>query len=572
MENVQHHFSRFKNFWGSNKLHIILVVLVVIIAAILRLYVFVSPMDTDAWTQLDHPDYNDEFLVASHLVTYGEFPINGPDGLFGTELVSPLYFYFLSSMLFIYPDIKFLSFVNVILQILTLLGVYALARILFGKRTGLIALMLFTFANGVVFQSHMIWQPYVMQPFAILSYLLLVLGYKRKNKNLVGWSIVAFFVSMAFHYSMMVIAPVYFMLVVLTLRSMSVRIKDYIYSGIIAFSTVVALYLPSIIFMLSQENKTLFSTFSEISNFLEKSLINIGLNTIDWTYTLFNFFLDAKYGALNPASSAAPLVHMALLVTLLGATAYFVKAKRGAGYSYMKILGISMAAFLLSAAFISSKLPFYDWYLTPIIGLFAIFIAEIVSRIDGRNMFFALARVGVTTSLVYLVWVSGNIWIIDLKNVSLTNFITRASTMFIPEDGVKNVDPMVRAVAAEVRTLAEEKDDLYFFDFRMYWGFHEFQEYGTGIFWVPLENEFNTKLVKISGTAEAGYSPIAENPQYIFMVCSYGWKNWNEDECLNLFSEKYPEYSIEKTVYFYEDEERPFLNRSVYLARRKSAE
>ena len=175
--------------------------------------------------------------------------MNGPDGRLGSMWVSPLYFYFLSTALSINNDIRFLPLFNAFLQILSLLGVYSLARTLFGKGTALIALTLFGLSNAIILQSHLFFQPHIMQPFIILSYLLLAWGYNKKSKSLLIWSIVVFLVSITLHYSVLAMVPAYLVILILAFRKAGAKAKDYILTGTIALTIGVLLYIPAVIFM-----------------------------------------------------------------------------------------------------------------------------------------------------------------------------------------------------------------------------------------------------------------------------------------------------------------------------------
>lgn len=91
------------------------------------------------------PDYYRDFLVANHIVRYGEIPLTGPDNKFGSTLSSPFYFYFLAMFLLINDNIVFLGVINIFLQFFLLILVYFLARNLFGEDVAIIAVLLVSF-------------------------------------------------------------------------------------------------------------------------------------------------------------------------------------------------------------------------------------------------------------------------------------------------------------------------------------------------------------------------------------------------------------------------------------------
>src|SRR5688572_19260907 len=77
-------------------------------------------------------DYNRDFLIANHIVSYLEMPLKGPDGQFGAYSESPVYYYLLAAFLAINNNIIFLALCNLVLQVLTIAIIYYIARNLFG--------------------------------------------------------------------------------------------------------------------------------------------------------------------------------------------------------------------------------------------------------------------------------------------------------------------------------------------------------------------------------------------------------------------------------------------------------
>ncbi len=551
-------------FFASRELHIALVVAVVILGAFLRLFVLVYPPSPEHWPQLQHSDYNQDFLVAYHAVKYGEIPWNGPGGLLGTRWVSPMYFYTLSAFLLIYPDIKFLSFANMILQVLSLIGVYALARILFGRHVGLIALALFAFSNGVIWQSHFNWQPYLMQPFSILSYILLALGYKRGRRGLIYCSIVVFLFAMTMHYSMVALAPTFSLLVLASLRSMGATKREYMQSAGLALFTAVTLHLPPILYFLDPRNAGYISLVTrKAAVLLEKSFSSIAANTLDWWYTLFNFFLGRPM-LYDVFVFSAPLVHAAVIVVTGAAVVYFWKARRDENYYFMASLAFALTTFCLMAGIlISREFAFRSWYLTPIMSLWVIFVAYLIYKVgEGRSWAVPL-RVATVLCLMYLIFIPRSAWRQNIAPENLRAMIEKTPGIFTMEKGVSNGDPMVKAIADKVRVLAESEDNLYFFDFKTYWNERVgFGEFGAEPFWVPLESEFGVPLVRVDGLRESDFAPIAQDPKYNFLTCIYDEVIDDDSECLSVYTERVPSYEVVEQVY-------TSPQRRVYLARQR---
>lgn len=140
----------FFNFCRAHS-HEILLVLILCVALLLRLYGF---QDRHYSYQ---SDYNRDYLVAHHIVAYHEFPLTGTDNQFGSRGDSPVYFYLLALPLLIKDDIIFLGLLNILLQLGALVVVYILARSMFGKPVGLIALAFFGLSQSIADQSNFVW-------------------------------------------------------------------------------------------------------------------------------------------------------------------------------------------------------------------------------------------------------------------------------------------------------------------------------------------------------------------------------------------------------------------------------
>jgi len=547
--------DRIRTFAGSNRFHVALVCFILILSIYLRFYQFAQP---ETWGALDNGDYGRDYIVANHIVKYGEFPANGPDERLGSMWVSPLYFYILSIVLLVNNDIKFLSLFNVFLQILSLLGVYALARTLLGKGTGLIALTLFGLSNAIIWQSYIIWQPHVMQPFIILSYLLLALGYQRRSISLLISSIASFWVSITLHYSVLAILPAYLVLLILAFRKAGAKTKDYMQAGMVAIAIGALLYAPAIIFMDDITNE-LSNITSVIFSHIELSIPILIGNLMDRVSTLFSFFLDNDAVFFRPPSYNVFLIYTAMGVMFVALAVYFLKKRKDEQYYAMFAITSTIASFLLIAAFF--RYDFYWWYLTPIMSLFVIVLSELVYRIGGRNILTSVARTGVVLGLVYILLGNTTLWN-QVKETPLKKVVARTFTFFTSGKGVDTANPTLQSILHEINTLSDTQQNLNFFDFRIFSDYNEslLNVDDADILWAQLEYQLNARLVMVDSFAERDYSPIVKQPIYIFLLCRR--KNnishlvyWPEDnalsnkKCLNAFSGELSGYFLERQIY-----------------------
>lgn len=132
-----------------------------------------------------------DYLVANHILKYGEFPLLGPINLLQDVGIrnSPLYFYLLALMLIPTNHILVLGFINIILQLLVIVLIYLIGQKLFGQKTAVIASALFSFNPEVLHQSDFIWQPNLMHPVALLAFFLLAQGHLTGSVLLLSMSI-----------------------------------------------------------------------------------------------------------------------------------------------------------------------------------------------------------------------------------------------------------------------------------------------------------------------------------------------------------------------------------------------
>lgn len=130
-----------------------------------------------------HDESSRDYLVANHIYKYHESPLAGPhdEGRYFLRN-SPFYFYFLALPLYIHDSLFFLEILNILLQLATIVIIYMLAKRLFGSSAALLSSAIFALGNYFITQSNILWQPYLMQPFVNLSYLILVIGYQKRKK------------------------------------------------------------------------------------------------------------------------------------------------------------------------------------------------------------------------------------------------------------------------------------------------------------------------------------------------------------------------------------------------------
>ncbi len=247
-------------------------------------------------------------------------------------------------------------------------------------------------------------------------------------------------------------------------------------------------------------------------------------------------------------ANASPSQILVGSVLLIAAAVYFFYSKQNVlQKKFMLVMALCVVWLLIAAAFI--PLPPGEppplRYFTPILGLFAIFVAEIVGSLRGK--------------LLYPMKVLLVVLVVYLSSPNLPALAQKSAKAFVA-DGPRyfyvpyQPPPFTAALGNEIVKIkeSEEKDNYNFFGFRLCgvggdskyncWpenGRHHIEE----MFLVPLEIELETKLAKIDEATYRGYSSLADE-QYIFVMCP---DRANTAPCLNAFLQSSPEYKVLKT-------------------------
>jgi len=502
----------------SKPLVLACLIILLMLGLLMRIQVFRSQFSVGA--QLD--DTNRDYLVAHHMVAYNEYPYRGPDSAWG-RFNSPAYFYLIAAPLLVRNSFVVLGFFNVILQLLAVLFVFMLARTLFGIGTAFIAAILFGFNQAILFQSAFVWQPHVVQPFVILSYVLLAWGYTKQKFSYLVASIAFFSFSVTLHNSVLAVAPFFLFFLLLGIKNLGGSVKHY---GIAAFTGVVSfglLYAPLFFY--------LKGAWTHQFDFL---LSNLHVSTAA-------AFLLPTYGMLSRVFlGTADISALSIFVIFTVATAtlyYFLDPERSI---QQKKVMLAMALCIAWLLFAASFLPFRGApkvsYFTPVLGLAFIFVAEIVNSL--RAWAFKIV-------LVVLILYLSTPYIFPGIRLAVRQFVTDPVAFFsVPYQP----PPFLAAVQGEIVKIKEsEKRDGYdFFGFRVYAqeqnGQYE-RRLSEEIFWNPLEIEMQMKLTKIDDNAIRNYQPLTDE-QYVFLACDDGA---DTRPCLDAFLKDSPGYEPQKS-------------------------
>jgi 4-amino-4-deoxy-L-arabinose transferase-like glycosyltransferase len=472
-------------------------------------------------TALQYPfqknDARRDYVVASHIIKYQEFPLVGPYNAFTDGKNSPLYFYLTASFLAVDNSFMFLSFANVILQMITVCLIYALAKRLFGTQTALLSAFLISLNLFALRQSSYIWQPWVMQPLIILSFLLILISYLKSKYIYLFTGVAIFIFAGAIHNSAYVLSPFVALLIVLILRHHKAKTKHYAGMMICAAISLLASFAPLIVHYFSNTPPA-FISFSQIHI---DPITQIPLNFFyNISYFISSMLLDQE--KITIAAYPLTLITLATLLYYL----FFVKNNKEKFYS---LLILSSIVFVISLISLIDTQAFKDFfgshYFTPVFGLLIILFARSLIFTFTKNNIYKM--LGIFMLSLYMGF---------FLHFAYIKFYKIQNTFSIRPAAV----PAVEAVKKELINIKNEMgyDNFHFFNIDIYADNNHGWKYSPTV-WAILEEDFNTRLVEIDDNEPMGFKPINTNAFYTFLVCpTYPMDKNKQSECLSTFLKK----------------------------------
>lgn len=473
-------------------------------------------------------DGNRDYLVASHIIHYQEFPLSGPPAQ-GQLRNTPFYYYFLAGLLLINDSVVFLELVNVILQMICLVIIFLLASKMFSYSTGLIALLIFGFSQFAVYQSTMVWLPYVMQPFINFSFLLLLYAYLEKNYSYLIFSIVMFVLAGSLHNSAFGLVPTFIFLAILILKKQKANFLNYFLALFIFITSIFVFYAPMFFIDGNGPRNLFLSGPSRL--FIPPLSSELLHNLSDRTTSLIkNIFVRAE------------TAYMMLTFTLLTAIYYFRRKSFKNNYALIILLGIIQFMFVIASLRIDWT-PFPERYFIPILGLAVIFISEICNEIFSGHISLKFLKIIAVMFLFY-----SSAYVYDFKNIK-SMLAANIYSINKPAQDWRNHNNIVygntfKVIADEIRTIQNETKqyDTNFFQFQSYLGGRRYEPLEAP-FWIFLEKSLGQKLTKVSDSDVRGYVPITKD-DYIFLICLPE----ERDDCKDKFEKSNGYHRVFKTA------------------------
>lgn len=497
------------------------------------------PVDLDP-INIPPPDVFRDYLVAHHILRYQEYPNFGPYAMafYNSPLRhSHLYYYLLALFLVIKDEMVFLGWINIYLQVISIVLIYLIVKRLFSVNTALITSLLFGLSNVGIKQSLFIAQTNLALSLLILSVFLLIQFHQKEKYFLIILSIFFMVFAASIHFSFFGVIPLFIFLVFIVLRKQRAKTYQYLLTYALLPIFFSLFFYPTLNNFLKHQN-----VFSLVNKPIFVSSPTALVNNFSISFSTFmtNIFPPTGRGLYS-------WENLLLLVITITAIAYFYskKVELSAKYWTLSIFGgIVLFVFLSSLVnYYNSKI--YSYYFLPVIWLVFILVSEIINAVFTGNRILTLIKLLI---------------IFFMLRLFSYNF-----DLLLKKPLQNNLNLVTNAIKKEIIGV-KEKDkltEINFFQIRMYWGGQNISGFDT-IFWVQLEKDFNKKFTKVIDGSENIWSTNDE--KYIFLVCvprkeDYSWEN----NCLASFSKNMAKYDLNYEVLQKIYSEKPYF---IYLTKR----
>lgn len=230
-------FSWIKN----NRLELLIIVAILLIAAFLRLYRISEYMNFLG-------DEGRDALMIQRILVDHDFPLLGPPTSVGNIYLGPLYYYMMSiPMAISWLNPVAAAVMVAIIGVFSVSLVYYFGRVWFGKLSAILSAFLYAISPVNITNTRSSWNPSPLPFFTLLAILGLYLSRKQQNFRwfiLTGISL-AFAVQM--HYLAFILLPIFFVFWIYQLFSKT-QIKYFWQGTLGAIIAFLFLMLPLVIF------------------------------------------------------------------------------------------------------------------------------------------------------------------------------------------------------------------------------------------------------------------------------------------------------------------------------------
>lgn len=383
----------------TKKVSLILLVIILLLAAFLRLYMISKYM-----TFLG--DEGRDALVAKGILE-GHLTLLGPRASAGDFFTGPIYYYMMAPFLWLFHlDPVGPAVMVALFSVATVWLIYYVGKQWFDKKAGLFAAALYAVSPLVINYSHSSWNPNTVPFFSLLTlYLLYEAITKKHSWKYYGGIGLLLGICIQLHYISLILAATV---------ALSLFLMDWYHHHQIRFLPLIKNYLhiftgfligfsPFLAFELRHN----FMNSKAIAAFITKDTTQVGYQTYNAFYqpiadVFFRLFGRLVFAFPAPADYVAfPLLNLQLaglviLVIAIASLVFLVRHKN-------KFVVILLSVWLLLGVLLFGlyKKPIYDYYLVFIFPLPFLLVGNLLGKIFSLQQ--KHIRYGVVLSLLLFI-------------------------------------------------------------------------------------------------------------------------------------------------------------------------
>ncbi len=451
-------------------------------------------------------------MVARHIALYQQYPTIGPNNaIYDSARASPLYYYLLSIPILINDSIYSIGVLNILLQALSILFLYALAYILFGPTTAILTALLLLLNQELFSQSFYMIQAHFGHVFFNGSYAFLAYSYIRKSR--ISLYISAIFFSLgcivSFHGFPALLG--YLIIIYLILRSQKASLQRILsVYGTMAL-LVLFFYTPTLINIITSRNALFLVKepvyIQTLNDFPIRVISNIRLALNDWMTSLW----------------LLPQIKNALLGILCVSLIRFMIWEKT---KLTRIITIVILAYLSQVGFFAALLrtETNSYQYDAITGLAVILLAFSAGSTWPKNLFGRIASMLSIIGLMFLV-------------IPTHGYIQwQQLQMSQPQKLESKLEPLFRYI--DEQKVIHPTDWSKRFQIAMYNGRANMYHWKESVIWNALEHRYTTPFVRVVNTGY-NYTPLATSETRYILICEeYTSLQDATNRCISSFMQK----------------------------------
>jgi len=486
--------SKIKNW---KYIHIVILLLILSFGGVLRLY----KLEEFMWWWYSG-DHGRDLLVAKHIIEYKEILSSGPICAGSANLLknSVIYYYLLAVIWFFTRSAKGTLLVFSLSNLATILLTFIIASKLHNKRVGLLAALLMAFSYRAAVFSRSIFQPFLLPFFISLSILTLLYSLKEKSFFFLLLATFLVFLSLAIHYSALLLFPAFALWIFYGLKLVTENTKNKIWY--LTLFVVFSLTLGGWLF-LSHNSFAKTVEFIRWSTEGSRGFSNFLSNTNHYLAifggSLFHFPLLEGHWKFAPGIIFAfgGLIFL-LIKNIIQKRNLFL----------LLFLSSFLGGFLLSGLYSHRQLIF-DYQFISLLPIFFILLACLIEELFRKN---TILKIAVTILLIIALFRGNERF---FKENPLNEFAHAKSTS---QNILKDFRNRRNNVLGDSSlSSAEIIDNKYDFGIYVKAPYRDWN-WDSPMFWYSLEEEVKKPLIKISDEGN-NIQPLNNNPRYLYLIC-----------------------------------------------------